>query len=151
MNGEKSRVSASIDLAAEGKHAGFLSVPHSRNDSAWGSIRIPITVVRNGAGPGVLLTAGSHGVIPISRASAIDGASSDQKLAAIITPAANPSDKSSSRRWTDLVKKTTDAPRAVTPHVKSVANKACVTGEYPERKASTGTVCQGDLSQSMRN
>jgi hypothetical protein len=75
------------------------------------------------------MTAGSHGVIPISRASAIDGASSDQKLAAIMTPAANPSERSSSRRCTVFVKNTTAAPIAVTPHVNRVANKAWVTGE----------------------
>ncbi|HET8729206.1 MAG TPA: N(2)-acetyl-L-2,4-diaminobutanoate deacetylase DoeB [Alphaproteobacteria bacterium] len=61
MSGEKSRVWASVDLAAEGKQRGFLTVPHSRNDSAWGSIRIPITVIANGEGPTVLMTAGSHG------------------------------------------------------------------------------------------
>ena len=67
--------------------------------------------------------------MPISSASAIDGASSDQKLAAIMTPAANPSDRSSSRRLTVLVKKTTDAPIAVTPQVKRLASSAWVTGD----------------------
>lgn len=59
--GETSRISASIPLDAAGKHQGFLTVPYSRNDSAWGSIQIPITVVANGEGPTLLFTAGSHG------------------------------------------------------------------------------------------
>jgi N-alpha-acetyl-L-2,4-diaminobutyrate deacetylase len=45
----------------DGKHHGFLRLPYSRDDSAWGSVMIPITVVRNGDGPTVLLTGGNHG------------------------------------------------------------------------------------------
>ena len=74
---------------------------------------------------------------PFSIASAIDGASSDQKLAAIITPAANPSERSSSRRLTEVVKNTTDAPSAVTPHVKRLATSAWVIGENPLKNVST--------------
>lgn len=58
---ESSRVSASIPVGAPGKHQGYLTVPHSRNESAWGSIQIPITSVANGEGPTLLFTAGSHG------------------------------------------------------------------------------------------
>ncbi len=58
---ERSRVTATIDLDAEGRQQGYLVVPHSRNESAWGSIRIPITVIARGAGPTILFTAGSHG------------------------------------------------------------------------------------------
>lgn len=61
MTREPSRVSASIPVGAPGKHQGFLTVPHSRNDSAWGSIQIPITSIANGEGPTLLFTAGSHG------------------------------------------------------------------------------------------
>jgi len=56
-----SKIRASIDLDADGKRFGALVVPHSRNDSAWGSIRIPIAVIRNGDGPTALLVAGNHG------------------------------------------------------------------------------------------
>lgn len=50
-----------IDLAAPGVRHGFLRLPYSRDDSAWGSVMIPITVVANGEGPTALLTGGNHG------------------------------------------------------------------------------------------
>ena len=56
-----SPVSPTIDLMAEGVNHGFLKLPYSRDDSAWGSVMIPITVVRNGEGPTALLTGGNHG------------------------------------------------------------------------------------------
>lgn len=45
----------------DGIHHGFLRLPHSRDDSAWGSIMIPISVIRNGDGPTALLTGANHG------------------------------------------------------------------------------------------
>ena len=56
------------------------------------------------------------------------GARSDQKLAAIMTPAAKPSMLSSIFRFTFLVIKTTAAPRAVKNHVNNVPDSACSTG-----------------------
>jgi N-alpha-acetyl-L-2,4-diaminobutyrate deacetylase len=56
-----SPVVPSIELAAEGKQHGFLRLPWSRDDSAWGSVMIPICVVRRGAGPTALLVGGNHG------------------------------------------------------------------------------------------
>ncbi len=50
-----------IPLDADGVHHGFLKLPYSRDDSAWGSVMIPITVIRNGDGPTALLTGGNHG------------------------------------------------------------------------------------------
>lgn len=50
-----------IDLAAPGVRHGFLRLPYSRDDSAWGSVMIPISVVSNGEGPTALLTGGNHG------------------------------------------------------------------------------------------
>ena len=50
-----------VDLMADGVQHGFLRLPWSRDDSAWGNLMIPITVIRNGAGPTALLTGGSHG------------------------------------------------------------------------------------------
>ncbi len=50
-----------IDFDADGKHHGFLRLPHSRNESAWGAIMIPITVIRNGDGPTALFTGANHG------------------------------------------------------------------------------------------
>ena len=50
-----------IALDADGKHHGFLRLPYSRDDSAWGSVMIPITVIQNGTGPTALLTGANHG------------------------------------------------------------------------------------------
>lgn len=50
-----------IPLDAQGKHHGFLRLPHSRDDSAWGSVMLPLTVIANGTGPTALLTGASHG------------------------------------------------------------------------------------------
>ncbi|MDX1529607.1 MAG: succinylglutamate desuccinylase/aspartoacylase family protein, partial [Gammaproteobacteria bacterium] len=58
---EKSRISASVDYDKAGKQYGYLSIPHSRDDSAWGSLRMPIAVISNGDGPTVLFTGGNHG------------------------------------------------------------------------------------------
>jgi len=56
-----SPVIAEIDLEADGKRFGALRVPQSRNDSGWGTISVPIVVVKNGRGPTILFTAGNHG------------------------------------------------------------------------------------------
>lgn len=56
-----SQISATIDLSASGKHAGFLKVPHSVHQSAYGWIPLPVTVLNNGTGPTILLLAGNHG------------------------------------------------------------------------------------------
>lgn len=50
-----------IPLNAPGTRHGFLRLPHSRDDSAWGSVMIPIAVVKGGAGPTALLTGANHG------------------------------------------------------------------------------------------
>lgn len=56
-----SPVSTAIDYEKDGKQSGYLKVPYSRNDSAWGAVMIPITVIKNGHGPTAYLNAGSHG------------------------------------------------------------------------------------------
>ena len=56
-----SRLSADIDLMAEGKATGFVRVPHSVHRSAYGWIPIPIVRIKNGDGPNVLMQAGNHG------------------------------------------------------------------------------------------
>ncbi len=50
-----------IDLDATGRHAGFVMIPHSPHDDAWGATRIPIAVIGNGNGPTVILEGGNHG------------------------------------------------------------------------------------------
>ncbi|WP_458789714.1 N(2)-acetyl-L-2,4-diaminobutanoate deacetylase DoeB [Yoonia sp. MH D7] len=52
---------ATIPLDQNGTHHGHLQLPYSRDDSAWGAIMIPITVIGNGQGPTALLTGGNHG------------------------------------------------------------------------------------------
>jgi N-alpha-acetyl-L-2,4-diaminobutyrate deacetylase len=54
-------ISATIDFEKNGLQHGFLQVPHSRNDSAWGSLMIPITVAKNGSGATALFTGANHG------------------------------------------------------------------------------------------
>lgn len=56
-----SPISPTIDLDAEGVQHGFLRLPYSRDDSAWGSVMVPICVIRNGSGPMALLTGANHG------------------------------------------------------------------------------------------
>ncbi|MBT4489097.1 MAG: N-alpha-acetyl diaminobutyric acid deacetylase DoeB [Rhodospirillaceae bacterium] len=56
-----SPITASIDFDKDGVRHGFLKLPHSSDASAWGSIMIPLTVARNGAGPTLLVTGGNHG------------------------------------------------------------------------------------------
>ena len=56
-----SPVSATVDFATDGVQHGFLRLPYSRDDAAWGSVMIAITVVKNGDGPTALLTGGNHG------------------------------------------------------------------------------------------
>ena len=56
-----SPINPTVDFSADGVQHGFLRLPHSRDDSAWGSVMIPLTVVKNGGGPTALLTGGNHG------------------------------------------------------------------------------------------
>lgn len=56
-----SPISATVDFDADGVQHGFLRLPYSRDDAAWGSVMIPVCVVKNGAGPTALLTGGNHG------------------------------------------------------------------------------------------
>ena len=50
-----------IDFDRDGKQIGFVSFPSSVHDDAWGVIRVPLTVIRNGSGPTVILQGGNHG------------------------------------------------------------------------------------------
>jgi N2-acetyl-L-2,4-diaminobutanoate deacetylase len=62
MNTEDfSKISCSIDIDADGKQHGALIIPWSRDSSSWGSIQLPLTVIRNGDGPTVLFTGANHG------------------------------------------------------------------------------------------
>jgi len=62
MPRQASRIHApDLDFERDGKQVTWLRLPHSSNRSAYGWVPIPIAVIRNGAGPTVLLTAGNHG------------------------------------------------------------------------------------------
>lgn len=54
-------ITATIAFEQDGVQHGFLKVPHSRKDSAWGSVMIPITVGKNGDGPSAIITGANHG------------------------------------------------------------------------------------------
>ncbi|WEF25189.1 N(2)-acetyl-L-2,4-diaminobutanoate deacetylase DoeB [Paracoccus sp. S3-43] len=56
-----SPITATVDFAEPGVRHGFLRLPYSRDDAAWGSIMTPIAVVVGGEGPTVLLTGANHG------------------------------------------------------------------------------------------
>ena len=56
-----STISSTIDFDADGVQHGFLKLPYSHDDSAWGCIMIPISQIKNGEGPTALLTGGNHG------------------------------------------------------------------------------------------
>lgn len=68
-----------IPLDDDGAHHGFLRLPYSRDDSAWGSVMIPITVVKNGDGPTALMTGANHG-------DEYEGPIALQELAATLKP-----------------------------------------------------------------
>jgi len=56
-----SRIASTIDFGAPGRQTGFLRVPHSTHESAYGWIPVPVVCLRHGEGPTVLLMAGNHG------------------------------------------------------------------------------------------
>ena len=55
------RVRITLDLRAPGKARGQVLVPLSSDESAYGYVPLPITVIARGAGPTILLTGGVHG------------------------------------------------------------------------------------------
>jgi len=54
-------ISTTVDFEADGIQHGYLKAPYSGDDSAWGAVMIPVTVVKNGKGPTALLTGANHG------------------------------------------------------------------------------------------
>lgn len=54
-------LSADVDLDASGKHMGYVHLPHSVHRSAYGWLPMPIASIKNGDGPKVVITAGTHG------------------------------------------------------------------------------------------
>jgi predicted deacylase len=56
-----SRIITDADFERDGKQVTELRVPQAHDDSAWGVVPIPIAIVKNGAGPTLMLSAGVHG------------------------------------------------------------------------------------------
>ena len=79
--------------------------------------------------------AGSHAGVDRSADIWIDGARSDQKLAATMTPPVNPSMTSRTFRFSRRTKKTREAPIAVSAQVKRVAASACWTAVHSPKRA----------------
>ncbi len=88
-----SLITPTVPFDVDGVHHGYLRLPFSRDDSAWGNVMIPISVVRNGDGPVALLTGANHGdeyegpIVLHELASSIDPADIHGTL--IIVPAFN--------------------------------------------------------------
>ncbi len=55
------RISSTVDFEKAGRQTGFLRLPHSVHESAYGWIPIPVVCLKNGKGPTVLLNSGNHG------------------------------------------------------------------------------------------
>lgn len=56
-----SLISSEVDFDAPGNQHGFLRVPHSVHQSAYGWIGVPVVSIRGGDGPTALLIGGNHG------------------------------------------------------------------------------------------
>ncbi len=54
-------ISAEVDYEAPGKQSGYLRIPHSVHRSAYSWLPVPITVIRNGDGPTLVMAGGTHG------------------------------------------------------------------------------------------
>lgn len=50
-----------LDFDTQGRQVGFLDLPYSGHDDAWGVFRVPLAVIANGTGPTVILCGGNHG------------------------------------------------------------------------------------------
>ncbi|MFT4000512.1 MAG: succinylglutamate desuccinylase/aspartoacylase family protein [Rhizobium sp.] len=57
----RNSVFTAIDFDRDGKQIGYFHVPQSPHDDAWGTVQVPLAVVRNGPGPTILIEAGNHG------------------------------------------------------------------------------------------
>ncbi len=83
-----------VELDRPGRHQGALLVPWSRDESAYGQLVVPVTVLNGGPGPTLLLTGGVHGdeyegqIVLAELARTLDAA--DLRGRVILVPRANP-------------------------------------------------------------
>ncbi|MFD2189467.1 N(2)-acetyl-L-2,4-diaminobutanoate deacetylase DoeB [Pistricoccus aurantiacus] len=61
MSLRPSPISTTVDFDRDGVQHGYLKLPISTDESAWGAVMIPVSVIKNGEGPTALLTGGNHG------------------------------------------------------------------------------------------
>lgn len=61
MNTAKNPIVSTVNFDTQGIHHGHLVLPWSRDESAWGTMRIPVCCVKGGDGPTALVTGGNHG------------------------------------------------------------------------------------------
>ena len=54
-------IHSDVHLDLQGRQDGALHIPYSHNKGGWANLPVPISVIRNGEGPTVLLMAGNHG------------------------------------------------------------------------------------------
>jgi predicted deacylase len=82
-----------IDWNQDGRQASYIHVPSSTNASAWQNLRIPVFVIRQGAGPTTLLLGGSHGDEyegPVALSKLVHGIEADDiRGTLIVIPAIN--------------------------------------------------------------
>jgi len=57
----RTRITSTVDFEKSGRQTGFLRLPHSVHESAYGFIPIPVVCLKNGSGPTILLNSGNHG------------------------------------------------------------------------------------------
>ncbi len=57
----QSPIQPTVEFERDGVQHGYLKLPHSHDDSAWGSLMIPASMVKRGDGPTALLTGANHG------------------------------------------------------------------------------------------
>ncbi|MBI2804541.1 MAG: succinylglutamate desuccinylase/aspartoacylase family protein [Planctomycetes bacterium] len=58
---QKSQIHSTIDWDKPGKQHGHLYIPYSYNLAGWANLMVPVTMLKNGAGPTALVLAGNHG------------------------------------------------------------------------------------------
>src|SRR5688500_11972185 len=86
-------ISATVDFERDGVQHGFLRLPYSRDDSAWGAVMLPVAVAKTGRRPTALLSGGNHGeecvgpVALMTLASSLDASQLSGRV--IIVPAMN--------------------------------------------------------------
>ena len=52
---------ATVDFDRPGRQVGFVMIPHSPHEDAWGVTRVPVAVIANGSGPTAVISGGNHG------------------------------------------------------------------------------------------